>query len=215
LADYAAFVKSFPALPGGDNLLYGGDFEDLGQMSQFGWRHFRSPQSDVEARAALSAVEPRHGRYCLELTSSSATHRQSSADVDAAPLWIQSPPMPVTAGQLLHITGWLRIDEPIVGGDQGLHIVDSLGGPQLALAIRQTAGWQPFQMIRAAPASTELRLTIALTGIGTARLDAMMVRSLQTPTSRRLPPADPFDVLAPQTTAPGNNGPLFIAPQTP
>jgi hypothetical protein len=42
-----------------------------------------------------------------------------------------------------------------------------------------------------------------------------MVRAMQTPTPRRLPPADPFDALAPQTTAPDNNGPLFIAPQTP
>jgi hypothetical protein len=121
----------------------------------------------------------------------------------------------VTSGQLLEITGWVRIDEPIVGSERGLHIIDSLGGPQLALTIRETPGWQPFQMIRAVPESTELQLTIALTGTGTARLDAVMVRALEMPSPRRLPPADPFDDNSPETAATDNSGPLFIAPQTP
>jgi hypothetical protein len=215
LADFAALQSSLASLRGSDNLLYGGDFEDLDQMSQFGWRHFRSPQASTDTRADLSPFEPKHGRFCLELRASCPASGAASTALGTAPLWIQSPPIPVTAGQLLEITGWVRIDEPLLDSDQGLQIIDSLGGPQLALAIRHTDGWQPFQMIRAAPESGELRLTIALSGIGTARLDAMMVRALQSPAPRRLPPADPFDALAPETAAPASNGPLFIAPQTP
>jgi hypothetical protein len=191
-------------------LLYGGDFEDLGQMSQYGWRHHRSPIGQIQSRVELAAGGAQHGGYCLELHAS-AKPATNSAALSGAPVWILSPPIPVNAGQWIEISGWVRIDEPIAGGDEGLQIVDTLGGPDLALAIQQTAGWQPFRMIRAVPDSTELRLTIALGGLGTAQLDALMVRALELPAPRRLPPS-PTAADSPKATF-TESGPLFIAPQ--
>ena len=96
--------------------------------------------------------------------------------------------MPVEKGQIIEITGWVRVDEPIAGSVDGLQIVDSLGGAELSLAVDQTSGWQPFQIVRAVPEATDLRLTFALTGLGTAHVDGVMVRALQQPVARRLPP---------------------------
>lgn len=210
LAEFAAFEIAYPTLQGGNNLLYGGDFEDLGQLTQFGWQHFSDANPGVESKAELSTDEPRHGTYCLMLQ---ATSSASAQDVRGTPVWIDSPPVPIIAGQVLEIAGWVRVDRPVSGGGDGLQIVDSLGGPDLVLAIRQTNGWERFRIIRAVPESSELRVTFALTGLGTARLDAVMVRTLQ-----QLPPARRLPVLAPANgtirTQPTAAGPLFVAPQT-
>jgi hypothetical protein len=185
----------------------------LGQMTQYGWRHVQSASPGVESQAELSASEPRHGQYCLMLQAFAAPGRQAS--VDGALVWVESPSVPVREGQVLEISGWVRVDA-VADGGESLSIVDSLGGPQLALAIGQTNGWERFRIIRAAADSSELRLTFALSGLGAARLDALMVRTLEQPPSRRLP------ILAPPTGAPATNPPLatptaaapFVAPQT-
>lgn len=112
----------------------------------------------------------------------------SASTVPAAPLWITSPAIPVEVGQVLEITGWVRIETPIRGSVNGLQIVDTLGGEELAISIHQTSGWQPFRMLRAVPESTELEISFILTGIGAAQIDAVMVRPLGQPVVRRLPP---------------------------
>ncbi|MEX0612617.1 MAG: hypothetical protein WD229_10910, partial [Pirellulales bacterium] len=144
LADYAAFQQSCDAFRSGDNVLYGGDFEDLGQMTQFGWRHFQNPLPGVQSLVELSATEPKHGRYCLRLQSTATATNPDLVVDERATVWVVSPPVPVVDGQLIEISGWVRVDERIDG--QGLAIIDSLGGPELSLAIGETSDWQPFHM---------------------------------------------------------------------
>jgi hypothetical protein len=190
-------------------LLYGGDFEDLGQLTQFGWQHFSDPNPGIESKAELSTAEPRHGSYSLMLQAASG---ESAQELRGTPVWIDSPPIPVTSGQVLEIAGWVRVDPPVIGSGDGLHIIDSLGGPDLVLAVRQTNGWERFRIIRAVPESTELRITFALTGLGTARLDGVMVRTLQQQApARRLPvlaPANGTTSTLPTAAA----GSLFVTP---
>ena len=97
--------------------------------------------------------------------------------------------MQVEKGQLVEITGWVRIDEPITA--QRRRPADCRFARRrrsCTLTVDQTSGWQPFQIVRGVPESTDLRLTFALTGIGTAHIDGVMVRTLQQPVARRLPP---------------------------
>ena len=160
-------------------------------MTTVGWQHVSHPLAGVEARAELSTDNPHHGRYCLELRASAATPKQTAAFVPSAPIWITSPPVRVEKDQIVEITGWVRVDDPITGSVDGLQIVDSLGGAELTLTIGRTSGWQPFHIVRAVTESTDLRLTFALTGLGTAHIDGVMVRTLQQPVARRLPPVEP------------------------
>ena len=88
---------------------------------------------------------------------------------------------------MLEISGWVRIAEPVQGNVDGLEIVDSLGGRELALRIRQTNGWQPFRLIRGTSDTTNVTLTFALHGLGAASIDGVMVRSLAAPKVKRLP----------------------------
>jgi hypothetical protein len=209
LAEFAAFEKARPTFQVGDNLLYGGDFEDVGQLTQIGWQHFQNREAGIQSNVELSVVEPRHGSYCLLLQATATSGGRPAPDVTS--VWIESPPVPVTAGQIVEIAGWVRIDRHSGDDGDGLEIADSVGGPDLALAIRQTNGWERFHMIRAIPDTAELRIRFALSGIGTAQLDAVMVRPVQRPAARRLPVLSPANS-ASTTATPAAAGPLFVAP---
>jgi hypothetical protein len=207
LVEYVTMQRSMESLRGGDNLLVGGDFEDLRQMTQAGWQHTAAAFPSVQSSAQLSASGPQQGRYRLELTAAGDDTKQPDAH---KLLWIDSPNMSVNPNQMIEITGWVRIDRPF-GNGEGLEIVDSLGGPALALVVGQTSDWQPFRMIRASAEAAQLRLTLALTGVGSAKVDGVMVRSLQQPVARRLPPAQAGGMSTARNTA-GSVGPMFAMP---
>jgi hypothetical protein len=167
----------------------------------------------VQASAQLSALQAKQGTYCLDLNA--PVESKSGRPVVAANLVsIVSPEVPVSQNQLIEISGWVRVDEPFAGGE-GLEIVDSLGGSALSLMVSQTAGWQPFRMIRATTEPTQLRLTFSLTGLGSAKVDAVMVRTLAQPIARRLPPATPRGTsTATNVSAGAAAGPGLLAPPT-
>jgi hypothetical protein len=209
LAQLAAFQRSSPTMARGDNLLYGGDFEDLGQMTQLGWQHLRHEINGVNSRAELSTVEPRHGSSCLLLQNTQVPGGNVSHPGEIS-VWIKSPVVPIADPTWLEITGWVRVEGASANAEDGLQIVDSLGGPDLAIVVGGTPGWQRFQMIRAAAESTELHLSFALAGIGTARVDAVMIRPLKPGVNSQPPVAGG----APQLRAvPVTTGPMLVAPQ--
>jgi hypothetical protein len=119
--------------------------------------------------------------------------------------------VPVEEGSVVEISGWLRVDQAIAGGLDGLAIVDSLGGAELSLTVRETDDWQPFRMFRGVPTSTELRLTFALSGIGSVAIDGVTVRAFESAAVRRLPAVSPMDRSAINAT---DAGPVFVAPAT-
>jgi hypothetical protein len=206
--EFAELQRSVASMHG-DNLLAGGDFEDLTMMSRLGWQHLGIKAENVDASAQLSSKIPQHGTYCLELSASArqGTHPPTGAGDLVS---IISPPVAANPNQVIEISGWVRIDDPFVGGD-GLEIRDSLGGPPLSLVVDKTSGWQFFRMIRSATAPTELRITFSISGLGTAKLDAVMVRAFGQPVARRLPAAEPANQFS-ASNSPA--APSFAAPQT-
>jgi hypothetical protein len=207
LGDLASHNKTYETLRGGDNQLPGGDFESLGEMTQYGWQNIVQANAGAATEVQLSAVEPRHGAYSLELRSAPPPGSPPNALTDPL-VWVVSPGIPLEAGKLVEISGWVRVDQPFVSPSGGLAIVDTLGGPELSLVVRETSGWQTFRIVRAVPKTSELRVTFALTSYGSARVDAVMMRTLDEPIARRLPAvsdsaASPATAGAPSpTTAP-------------
>jgi hypothetical protein len=189
LPEFAALERSLGSLRPGENLLPGGDFEDITQMTRVGWQHVEIPVANVQASAQLSAVQPQQGAYCLDLDAAvEPTHRRPT--IASSLVSIVSPAVPVDQNKVIDISGWVRVDQPFAGGE-GFEIVDSLGGPALSLVVSQTSGWQPFRLIRATTEPTQLRLTFLLTGLGSVKVDGVMVRTMEQPIARRLPPAVP------------------------
>lgn len=185
LADFVTLQQSFENLRDGRNLMASGDFENLGEMTQFGWQHIVHPQAGAATHAELSAVQPQHGTYCLELQA--AAPAKAATATDDALVWIVSPTMPVEQNATVEITGWVRVDRPFTEPGEGLAIIDSLGGPELSLLVGHTSGWETFRLVRAVPQAADLRLTFALNGLGSAKVDAVMVRTLEQPVAKRLP----------------------------
>jgi len=194
------FVATFATLPRcsslagrvrasqpGQNLLAGGDFEDLHQMLRAGWRHSRYHARDVQSDVELAAADRRSGRFALRIRAMPADRDNVPGQVETPPVWIESPPVHVRAGQLVQITGFVKLPVPVTGSVDGLLIYDSLGGRPLGARLKATDDWQPLVMYRAADRDTTVTVTFALTGLGEALLDDVAVATLQ-PTTVQTPP---------------------------
>ncbi len=156
----------------GPNELPNSDLEDLTKMLAAGWRHLTHRQQGITSEANLDTANPHQGKRALRLKASQDSALVTASPVvESPPAWVVTPDIPVRPGETWRISGWIRIDQPIVGAHEGLLIVDSLGGEPLAYRARQTDGWQPFTLIRKAVEPGYLRLSIVLCGLGEAQID--------------------------------------------
>jgi hypothetical protein len=144
-----------------------------------GWRHFQTPTDGVLSRVDVSAAAAHTGKSGVALSAVPVDPERPPAAIESPPVWIVTPPLPVEAGQLLRIHGWVRIPEAIAGSVDGLMIFDSISGPALADRIGHTRGWREFLLYRLMPRSGQMTVSFVLTGLGEARLDDVTVRTLE------------------------------------
>lgn len=163
----------------GPNQLPGGGFEDLSALLGNGWHHFQHPADGLQAAADLLPGAARSGFSGLRLSVRAEDPDDPPNVVETPPVWITTPALPVEAGQLVCIRGWVQVPTAIAGGVDGLLILDSFCGEALAERVRQTAGWQQFTLYRIAPESGRMTISFALTGLGEAWLDDVTVQTLQ------------------------------------
>ncbi len=164
---------------GGENRLPLGSFEDLPALLAAGWRHQQLPIEGIETAVRLSPTAPHSGAFCLELEARALDAGAPAPVVPASPVWVRSRPVRIRTGELVEITGRARVPEELLGSVDGLEIVDSLGGPELATRIKSARSWQPFRMIRVASADVDVTVTIGLTGLGVAQVDDLAIRTLR------------------------------------
>ncbi len=163
----------------GPNLLNGSEMEDLGVMLRGGWRHFERGTRGIETMAELSPLAAKTGRTGLRLSATATDKKNPPGVVEAPPIWITTNAVPIEAGQIACIEGWVKVPRQITGSVDGLMIIDSLTGEALASRIKQTDDWQQLIIYRIAPRSGTLSITFALSGIGEAWLDDISVRILR------------------------------------
>lgn len=160
------------------NGLAGGDFENLEHMTRNQWENHRTSDQALRTHVELSTEARVDGERSLLMSVARGEAGLGSNLIDRTPLWIKSAPVPVKAGQLVRIHGWVRVDQPVTGSLDGLMIIDSIGGPQLAERITVTQGWQEFSIYRCPSRDTNVRLTFALTGYGSVLIDEVDIRVL-------------------------------------
>ena len=153
-------------------------------MMQSGWRHFHHDCRGVSTAADLVAEAAHSGRRGLRLTARADNPENPPAMIETPPVWFASPPVPVEAGQLVRIHGWVNIPAPITGSVNGLMVVDSLGGDDLAERFDRTAGWKEFTLYRAAAQPCAVGVTFVLSGLGEARLNDLTIEVME-PRPRR------------------------------
>jgi hypothetical protein len=159
-------------------LVGGGEFEDLQALLSAGWRHQQLTQPGITSAVRLSPDSPDQGTYCLELEVTNTDPDYPVAVVPTSPVWISTPPLAVKSGELVEITGMVRIPEPLIGTVDGLQIIDSLGGPGMSTRIVHSQDWQPIRIIRAVPTDGQMTVSLALAGLGKAQIDSFAIRSL-------------------------------------
>jgi hypothetical protein len=179
-------------LPGWQNMLPAGDFENLEQVVASGWRHYRFEQEGIRSEADLAgqvrpveaapatttgapAAAGRSGWFSLRLSAAPAARVATSPLVESPPLWVTSPTVQVRAGQLLRFTGWVNVPAKTVGTMDGVTVFDSIGGDRAAQRFEGPAGWKKFTYYRISPSDGTVWLTAALNGFGEAFLDDVTI----------------------------------------
>jgi hypothetical protein len=188
---------------GSRNMLRSGDFEDFDTLVAEGWKH---EQTAIDGVRATAELYPRahKGSYSLRLVAAPDTGRDAPVVFHERPVTVISPPVTVYKGQLVYIGGWVKVASPSTANLDGAILYDSLLGPAAALRWRQVADWRKFELVREVTETTELTLTMALTGLGEIRFDDLEIIPLDvesSPTARSVKntPAsgrsNPFDFL--------------------
>ncbi len=157
------------------NGLAGGDFENLELMTSNQWENHRSTLNGFNTHVELATSRVVRGSSALLMKVEPHDQFGDDSLVDRTPLWIHSGPVPVRAGQLVRIHGWINVPQYIKGSLEGLRIADSIGGPELAERISLTSGWQEFSVYRCPAQDTQLRITFEMTGVGQAFIDEVQV----------------------------------------
>lgn len=171
----AAFGKA--ATHDSGNLLPQGNFEvlDFATLSRSGWQRVPIALTHgVTADARVQAISGRDGR-CLRLVAAPDTNSDAPNSLDVPPIAVTSPPIPVRAGQILHISGEVRLSSAITGSLQGVTLSDNLAGSTGAWHWREKREWQRFEMLREAYQDGPLVLTMTLHGLGDVQFDDLKV----------------------------------------
>ncbi len=136
-----------------ENRLPRGDMEFLEALAQSGWRHGQSPQTGQAGltRCTLEVIRPEDSPTgnCLRMlvaapaaTPNGPATSGTAAMLETPPLWITTPPVSVRTGEWLCFRGRINIPQPITGSVDGVMMIDSLGGEELAERIGVTRGWE-------------------------------------------------------------------------
>jgi hypothetical protein len=112
------------------------------------------------------------------------------AVVDLPPVVVTSPPISVRAGQVLHISGWVRLGTAISGSLEGLTLSDNLTGSTGAWHWHEKREWQRFEMLREVYVDGPFVLTITLHGLGDVQFDDLKLIAHDPPTDSPLATRD-------------------------
>jgi hypothetical protein len=181
LPNYLALYNRVSGGTLGPNRLPTGDMESRPLWTQAGWFSERHEINDV--MTPIVAIAPggrKPGNSCLSISVKSLPNEEQPLQLETAPVWITSPPIPVRMGELICVNGWVRIPRTIESGVDGLMIYDSFGGESLALRFtRQMKDWKEFVFYRYAPMDGHFFLFFSLFGIGEAQIDDVSVSAVQ------------------------------------
>ena len=176
------FISARAATVPGEELLAGGDMEQIAELAQRGWRHFARPQGEIQTTVEVIRSRPASGRGCLRMVARPADAKAAPVVVETPPVWITSPPLAAPAGKLIAISAQVWVPEPITGSVDGLLVFDSLGGPALAERVGPSKDWRRLVLYRIVPpeaAGEPVTVTFALSGLGEARIDEVSVTTLE------------------------------------
>jgi hypothetical protein len=74
----------------------------------------------------------------------------------------------------------VKVPTPILSTADGLVVYDDAGGESLSVRLTHAPKWKQYHLYRRVPPTGEIRVTAALTGVGTAYVDDVRIEPLGT-----------------------------------
>ena len=177
-----------------NNLLRSGNFEDIDTMVVEKWQHTQKRIDGVRAAAELYPGA-KEGRYSLRLVAVPVPGKELPAVLPQNPVTVTTPPVMVQSGQVVSVSGWVRVTSPISHTLDGALLYDNLGGPISAQRWQAASDWQRFSLIREVHQSGSFTVTMTLGGLGEIQFDDLKIiphdPRTQPPTAPSPPLADP------------------------
>ena len=161
--------------------LPGGDFEDLEQLRHLGWQHIDDPIAGIATQG--EAFGPKCRAKDATACELSAIRQVRSAPTSAnrrLGRWSGSPRRRFARrpAKCWRFPAGSASSEPISGNIDGFEIIDSLGGPELALRVRSTARLATVPHDSRHERNDRRDAHFRPQGWATACVDGVMVRSL-------------------------------------
>jgi hypothetical protein len=178
------FMEAFRQSQRGANVLRGGDFEVHPEQTDEAWTVQEAKLDDVVLTARRVGDGPHDGRQCLMLDVRLKDPAARTKALERTFLAINSPMVRLPAGTPVAISGWVRIPQPIGASVDGALLYDSAGGEPLAIRLTGATGWKRFTLYRQVPASGQIYVTMALTGLGTVYFDDLRIEPVRAITDR-------------------------------
>jgi hypothetical protein len=117
-------------------------------------------------------------RRKVELDRDGKPREPSKAPLEKTFLAVDSPPVKFEPGTLVRVSGWMRVPQEITGSPDGALFYDDAGGEPLAVRMTSVPHWRQFHLYRRVPASGQIAVTLALTGVGVAYFDDIRIEPL-------------------------------------
>jgi len=93
--------------------------------------------------------------------------------------WRVEPGQRVRQGEVLFVVETEKVANAIEASADGALFFDTAGGEPLGVRLTEaTKGWRKFTLFRRVPATGEMRVTAALTGVGTVYFDDLTIEPL-------------------------------------
>jgi hypothetical protein len=188
MLDELRHLKSQPSI------LPDGDFEAPPETKLKTWFLEEAPSLDpVKVEVRRVTLDPHHGKQCLMMKITPSDLRNVPAVLERTYVMLHSSSVKLKPGSLVRICGWVRIPGGIAGSADGVQIYDSIGGEPLSVRLIEATDWKRFSLYRRAPASGEVSVTLAMSGMGVAYFDDIHIDPLV--------PAGPGDIPPPANRA--------------
>jgi hypothetical protein len=163
------------------NVLPHGDFEVPAGQSQAGWTVQEVPTLDPVTIEVRRVAEGAHGGkgQCVMLKVKAKDPRRVPASLERTFVALHSPAVKLPPGSLVRVSGYVKIPAAITGSPDGALLYDSAGGEPLA--VRLTAAqplWKRFSLFRRVPASGQIHVTLAMSGLGSVYFDDVKIEPL-------------------------------------
>jgi hypothetical protein len=172
-----------------ENRLPSGDFENKRAILA-GWTQSQHPTEGVSVRAE-TYPSPHKGKSSLRLIAIPATGIDAPEVITKPPVAVTSPAMMVRRGQILYVSGWVKVIAPPSHSLDGITVHDNIDRMMGALRFTEKSGWQRFQTLREVRADGPYTLTLTLHGMGEVLFDDLQVIPHQVATIRAARESDP------------------------